>query len=57
MMKAGKGRPGMKEGDTPSFFYLLSQRVGLGNAKFPSQGGWGGVFYPPRRLGIVTKML
>ena len=36
----------MKEGDTPSFLYLLSQKVGLSNTKFPSQGGWGGRFLP-----------
>ena len=40
----GAGVPGIKEGDTPSFLYLLSQRMGLSNINFPSQGGWGGRF-------------
>ena len=44
----GAGVPGMKEGDTPSLLYLLSQSVGLSNIAFPSQGGWGGRFLPSK---------
>ena len=42
----GAGVPGIKEGDTPSFLYLLSQRFGLSDSENPHQGGWGGRFLP-----------
>lgn len=35
-------RPGIKEGDTPSFLHLLSP--GLGDPELPELGGWGGRF-------------
>ena len=38
----GGGVAGMKEGDTPSWFYFLPN--GLGDPEQPSWGGWGGRF-------------
>jgi hypothetical protein len=38
------GKVGVKEGDTPSFFYLLPD--GLGVPEHPEWGGWGGRFMP-----------
>lgn len=35
---------GIKEGDTPSWFYVLSEAIGLSNASQPTWGGWGGRF-------------
>ncbi len=37
-------KPGVVEGDTPSFFYLLSATRGLASLEDPSLGGWGGRF-------------
>ncbi len=34
------------EGDTPSFLYLLSARLGLNNPEEPGHGSWGNMFYP-----------
>lgn len=34
----------MKEGDTPSWFYFLSGRLGLGDPEYPNWGSWGGRF-------------
>ena len=34
------------EGDTPSFLYLISARLGLNNPQDPTQGSWGGLFKP-----------
>ena len=36
------GIPGIKEGDTPSFLYLLA--TGLSDPEHPDWGGWGGRF-------------
>ncbi|MFP4058836.1 MAG: DUF1593 domain-containing protein [Candidatus Brocadiia bacterium] len=41
------GKDGVKEGDTPSFFYLLPN--GLGEPERPRWGGWGGRFRPSGR--------
>lgn len=38
----GNGIKGIKEGDTPAFFYFLEN--GLQDARFPDFGGWGGRF-------------
>lgn len=38
------GRPGIKEGDTPSFLHLLAR--GLNDPEHPEWGGWGGRFRP-----------
>ncbi|MCA9882868.1 MAG: DUF1593 domain-containing protein [Anaerolineae bacterium] len=38
----GTGVVGLKEGDTPSWFYFLNN--GLQNPEMPSWGGWGGRF-------------
>lgn len=38
------GHPGVKEGDTPSFLYLLAR--GLSDPEHPEWGGWGGRFRP-----------
>jgi hypothetical protein len=35
---------GVKEGDTPAWFFLLSERLGLSDPADPTQGGWGGRF-------------
>jgi hypothetical protein len=35
---------GVKEGDTPSFLYLLSSSIGLSDSENPSWGSWGGRF-------------
>jgi len=40
------GEPGMQEGDTPSFLYLLSGSRGLAGFEDPTLGGWGGRFVP-----------
>jgi hypothetical protein len=40
------GKPGMQEGDTPSFLYLLSAIKGLNDPGDPTQGSWGGRFVP-----------
>ena len=37
----------MKEGDTPSFLYLVSAVQGLNDPERPDQGGWGGKFVRP----------
>jgi hypothetical protein len=34
------------EGDTPSFLYLISARLGLNDPLKPTQGSWGGRFKP-----------
>lgn len=36
--------PGVQEGDTPSFLYLVSAVKGLNNPEDPSQESWGGQF-------------
>ncbi|HYO83246.1 MAG TPA: nucleoside hydrolase-like domain-containing protein, partial [Bryobacteraceae bacterium] len=36
--------PGVIEGDSPSFLYLLSERLGLSHHDHPDWGGWGGRF-------------
>lgn len=38
------GKDGVKEGDTPSFFYVLPN--GLSDPEKPEWGGWGGRFRP-----------
>lgn len=35
---------GLKEGDSPSFMYLVSASFGLNNSENPSQESWGGQF-------------
>jgi hypothetical protein len=42
--KGGFNKTGVKEGDTPSWFYLLSGAIGLSNLEDPVGGGWGGRF-------------
>ncbi|MCC6291641.1 MAG: DUF1593 domain-containing protein [Bryobacterales bacterium] len=44
------GRPGIKEGDTPSFLHLLAR--GLSDPEQPEWGGWGGRF---RAFGHDTR--
>ncbi len=53
------GKDGVKEGDTPSFRYVLPN--GLNDPERPERGGWGGRFRPsgrarrvPRTSGIAT---
>jgi len=41
------GKTGVKEGDTPSFFYVLPN--GLSDPEHPEWGGWGGRFRPSGR--------
>ena len=41
------GKDGVKEGDTPSFFYVLPN--GLSDPEHPEWGGWGGRFRPSGR--------
>lgn len=41
---AAMGVDGMKEGDSPSFMYLVSAAKGLNNPEFPGQPGWGGQY-------------
>lgn len=41
------GKEGVKEGDTPSFFYVLPD--GLSDAEHPQWGNWGGRFQPSGR--------
>lgn len=38
------GISGVKEGDTPSWFYILSGAFGLHDLNDPTQGSWGGRF-------------
>jgi hypothetical protein len=37
-------RPGMQEGDTPTFLHLLSALRGLNDPERPDQAGWGGQY-------------
>jgi len=41
---AAMGVDGLKEGDSPSFMYLVSAVNGLNNPEYPSQESWGGQF-------------
>jgi len=41
---AAMGVDGLKEGDSPSFMYLVSATYGLNNSEYPSQESWGGQF-------------
>ena len=41
---AAMGVDGVKEGDSPSFMYLVSAANGLNNSEDPSQESWGGQF-------------
>jgi hypothetical protein len=41
---AAIGVDGLKEGDTPSFLYLVSATHGLNNPEDPTQPSWGGQF-------------
>jgi hypothetical protein len=41
---AGMGCPGVCEGDSPSFLYLVSAIRGLSNPEDPTQPSWGGQF-------------
>jgi len=41
---AAMGVDGLKEGDSPSFMYLVSSVYGLNNPEDPSQENWGGQF-------------
>ena len=41
---AAMGVDGLKEGDSPSFMYLISATHGLNNSEDPSQESWGGQF-------------
>jgi len=45
------GVDGMKEGDTPSFLYLVSASHGMNNPEDPTQESWGGQFV---RLGTTN---
>jgi hypothetical protein len=40
-------KPGVQEGDTPSFLHLVSAVRGLNDPEKPEQGGWGGRFVRP----------
>jgi hypothetical protein len=42
--KAAMGVDGLKEGDSPSFMYLISAVHGLNNPEDPSQESWGGQY-------------
>lgn len=37
-------KPGVQEGDTPSFLHLVSAARGVNDPERPEQGGWGGRF-------------
>ncbi len=39
--------PGVQEGDTPSFLYLVSGVRGVNDPEKPDQPGWGGQFIQP----------
>ena len=39
--------PGVWEGDSPSFLYLVSAALGISDAEKPDQPGWGGRFVRP----------
>jgi hypothetical protein len=41
---AAMGVDGLKEGDTPSFLYLVSAAHGMNNPEDPSQESWGGQY-------------
>ena len=41
---ASMGVDGLKEGDTPSFLYLVSAAHGMNNPEDPTQESWGGQF-------------
>jgi hypothetical protein len=41
---ADMGVDGVKEGDSPSFLYLVSAAKGLNNPEDPTQESWGGQF-------------
>lgn len=41
---AAMGVDGLKEGDSPSFMYLVSAAYGMSNAEDPSQENWGGQY-------------
>jgi len=51
---AAMGVDGLKEGDSPSFMYLVSAVKGLNNAEDPSQESWGGQFV---RLGSTNHWI
>jgi len=42
--KAAMSVDGLKEGDSPSFMYLVSAARGLNNPEDPTQQSWGGQF-------------
>jgi hypothetical protein len=45
---AERGKQSLKEGDSPSFTYLLSPVVGqVGHVDNPAAESWGGQFYRP----------
>ncbi|MHC4177762.1 MAG: DUF1593 domain-containing protein, partial [Planctomycetota bacterium] len=46
------GKDGVKEGDTPSFFYVLP--IGLSDPEHPEWGNWGGRFRPS---GYATEFI
>lgn len=39
--------PGVWEGDSPSFLYLVSDALGISDAEKPWQDSWGGKFFQP----------
>ena len=39
--------PGMQEGDTPSFLYLISAVNGMNDPEKPEQESWGGQYKKP----------
>jgi hypothetical protein len=41
---AAMGVDGMKEGDSPSFMYVLSAAKGMNNPEVPTQSSWGGQY-------------
>lgn len=42
--RSARNQPGVKEGDTPSWFYFL--QIGLSDPDYPEWGGWGGRLEP-----------
>jgi len=48
---AAMGVDGMKEGDSPSFLYLVSATHGMNNPEYPTQESWGGQYV---RSGITN---
>lgn len=51
---AGMGCPGVCEGDSPSFLYLVSAIRGVSNPEDPTQPSWGGQF---KRDGLTRHYL